>query len=476
MSDFKNINQFRKTTQLRKINEDPTYLSFFLLFNFGDRENSPLLAGAASDYLRIVVGDDERADMLDRFVGLLRKINQELPWFWQTLSGLEVSRQFGKMEEPWRGAEKPKVEIECLENIELTGAALIDLYKRACYDFVRWVEVVPKNLRYFEMMVFVTEIRTFQQKATDALKDSRGNYGLYGDSQSTIQNDVAVNSELSIDAQPIFVTKLGFCEFDIDSTNELWADLSKNPEMAKDKISIFWNTAEQMDQLYGYNLNANQENSLVLEKAPSNIQPNNPFDPGADTRKVGVDSPSGNVFPPGKKQNPLSKDGSTGGGTLSNLGAAAKQKLGSIADDARDAAAGAVAGVTNIAGGLPGNNGLGNAHGSLLTGQLGQLANSAVEGALARLLLGNVHGLNAASTIQDAINSGSLNGILNAAGQIFGAVTNAISVGGKINISPNNIYPNIAVDSSPDGNLNQRVHDPVVDSSPDGNLNQNVYE
>lgn len=447
MSDFKNINQFRKTTQLRKINEDPTYLSFFLLFNFGDRENSPLLAGAASDYLRIVVGDDERADMLDRFVNLLKKINQELPWFWQTLSGLEVSRQFGKMEEPWRGAEKPKVEIECLENIELTGAALIDLYKRACYDFNRWVEVVPKNLRYFEMMVFVTEIRTFQQKATDALKDSRGNYGLYGDSQSTIQNDVAVNSELSIDAQPIFVTKLGFCEFDIDSTNELWADLSKNPEMAKDKISIFWNTAEQMDQLYGYNLNANQENSLVLEKAPSNIQPNNPFDPTADTRKIGVDVPGGVI-------NPLDK---------------LKQKT-------KDKLEGAVAGVTNIAGGLPGNNGLGNAHGSLLTGQLGQLANSAIEGALARLLLGNVHGLNAASTIQDAINSGSLNGILNAAGQIFGAVTNAISVGGKINISPKNIYPNIAVDSSPDGNLNQKAHDPVVDSTPDGNLNQNVYE
>ena len=443
----KGINQFRKTTQLRKINEDPTYLSFFLLFNFGDRENSPLLAGAASDYLRIVVGDDERADMLDRFVNLLKKINQELPWFWQTLSGLEVSRQFGKMEEPWRGAEKPKVEIECLENIELTGAALIDLYKRACYDFVRWVEVVPKNLRYFEMMVFVTEIRTFQQKATDALKDSRGNYGLYGDSQSTIQNDIEVNSDMSIDAQPIFVTKLGFCEFDIDSTNELWADLSKNPEMAKDKISIFWNTAEQMNQLYGYNLNANQENSLVLEKAPSNIQPNNPFDPSADTRKIGVDLPGGAV-------NPLDK---------------LKQKT-------KDKLEGAVAGVTNIAGGLPGNNGLGNAHGGLLTGQLSQLANSAVEGALARLLLGNVHGLNAASTVQDAINSGSLNGILNAAGQIFGAVKNAISVGGKINISPSNIYPNIAVDSSPDGNLNQKVHDPVVDSSPDGNLNQNVYE
>ena len=435
MSDFTNtnqytkgINQFRKTTQLRKINEDPTYLSFFLLFNFGDRENSPLLAGSASEYLRSVVGDNERADMLDRFVNLLRKINQELPWFWQTLSGLEVSRQFGTMEEPWWGANKPKIEIECLENIELTGAALIDLYKRACYDFNRWVEVVPKNLRYFEMMIFVTEIRTFQQKSTDALKDSKGNYGLYGDSTLNA-SDVATNTDMAIDAQPIFVTKLGYCQFDIDSTNELWADLSKNPEMAKDKISIFWNTAEQMDQLYGYNLNANQENSLVLEKGPSNIEPNNPFNPSNDTRKIGVDRGDNTISP------------------IDKIKQKAKDKVGGVFES-----------VTNIADGLPGGGGsLGNAHGALLTGQLGQLAGSAVESALARLFLGNVHGLNGMSTLQDAINTASLNGIFNAAGQLFGQVGSTSS--GGISITPKKVYPEIAIDSSPDGNLNHNVYE-----------------
>ena len=71
MADFGKINEFRKTTQLRKINEDPTYLSFFLLFDTS-RENSPLLSGVAEEYLRNVVKDTERADLLARFVKLLK--------------------------------------------------------------------------------------------------------------------------------------------------------------------------------------------------------------------------------------------------------------------------------------------------------------------------------------------------------------------------------------------------------------------
>ena len=52
MSDFKHINEFRKGTTLRKISEDPTYLSFFLMFDSVDPEHSPLLSGRAEAYLK----------------------------------------------------------------------------------------------------------------------------------------------------------------------------------------------------------------------------------------------------------------------------------------------------------------------------------------------------------------------------------------------------------------------------------------
>ena len=434
MADFGKINEFRKTTQLRKINEDPTYLSFFLLFDTS-RENSPLLSGVAEEYLRNVVKDTERADLLARFVKLLKKVNTELPWFWQSVSGLENTRKYNKMEDPWRGAESPSLEIECLENIELTAATLIDLYKRAAFDFNRWVEVIPKNLRHFQLDVWVTEVRGFQQTTVAGLLNSKNK----DTSRTEIRNpdetnpDNATNAEMAVDAKPLFVTRLGHCEFDIESTSDMFASLSKSPEMAKSKIIIHWNTAEQQSQRYGANLNANQENSIAFQRDPDpRLEAYNPFDP----------------------INPIDK----------------------LKDRAKDQLDGAIAGVTNILGGLPGDRGaLGNAHGSLLTGQLGQLANSVVEGALARLLLGNVHGINAASTIQDAINAASLNGIANAAGQLFNQFNQPSGGNGNDVITPKKIYPENAIDSS-QGPINERIYEPGVDSSPDGNLNQNVHE
>ena len=87
MSDFKHINEFRKGSILRSINEDPTYLSFFLMFDTVDRSHSPLLSGAAEEYLKNFVdgGADEGpyVTRLRNFKKVLLKINKEMPWFWQ---------------------------------------------------------------------------------------------------------------------------------------------------------------------------------------------------------------------------------------------------------------------------------------------------------------------------------------------------------------------------------------------------------
>ena len=51
MSDFKTIQDFRKGSISRFPYQDPTYLSFALLFNFHDPEHSPLLSGPAEAFL-----------------------------------------------------------------------------------------------------------------------------------------------------------------------------------------------------------------------------------------------------------------------------------------------------------------------------------------------------------------------------------------------------------------------------------------
>ena len=211
-------NDFRKGSVVRKIHEDPTYLSFFFMFDDQDRMHSPLLSGAAEDYLSKVLNQDyakQYLTNLKNFKKVLFKINKEMPWFWQSITGLDLAMTYNGMQEPFWGAEKPKLEITCLEeNVELTAFGLMDLYKRACYDFTRWVEVIPHNLRHFSMTVFVTEIRAFQQ---DTAARNLGIYdedgALFNASNAGGTSVIPINQEFSVEAKPFIQLKFEHCEF-----------------------------------------------------------------------------------------------------------------------------------------------------------------------------------------------------------------------------------------------------------------------
>ena len=52
MSDFREISDFRKGKKTGLQYNDPTYLSFIFMFNWHDKNSSPLLAGAAEDFIK----------------------------------------------------------------------------------------------------------------------------------------------------------------------------------------------------------------------------------------------------------------------------------------------------------------------------------------------------------------------------------------------------------------------------------------
>jgi hypothetical protein len=472
MSDFNHINEFRKGSVLRKINEDPTYLSFFLMFDVVDREFSPLLSGPAEDYLRNFVDANmgtNYADNLVNFKKVLMKINKEMPWFFQKVSGLELTQTYGKMEEPWRGAESPKIEIECLEeNIELTAIGLMDLYKRSCYDYARYVEILPANLRDFRVWVVVSEVRTFQQDVTDRNENFYGSIAPENKSTKGVSlipkfgakkaktsinktgkfDDVAVKA-FSAESMPFLSIELGFCQWVPDSIADMYADVSKMPELKKPKIAFTWNTAIQHAQKYGDNIGTDgtDGNLLPTTKAADGLYPNTPFNPLAIA------------------QNAIS------------------DKVNGIAD-------GLVNRFNNLKDSLPfGKDGLGNAYGNRLTGAAATLANMGMD-KLKALLLANVYGANTGMSVLNALERGSINGIINLAGQLQKNKVNNV-IGG--NISEKTVYESGMFDSSPDGKLNSSVYDAIapegspemspgriyekgIDRSPDGLLNDNVYE
>ena len=169
------INAFKKTNlhytdnKLLKY-QDPTYLGFKLMFIF-DQPESGLLSevshpNTALGYL-LRRGENDRAEYLIRFVRLLKRINSECPWFWQQLDGLGDAWKHGFNDETFKAAlpNDRKLTISTLdESIDLRMTALMDLYRKACFDWQNRREVVPKNLRYFSVSIYCYESRTINRR------------------------------------------------------------------------------------------------------------------------------------------------------------------------------------------------------------------------------------------------------------------------------------------------------------------------
>lgn len=98
------------------------------------------------------LGMEYRAKSLDYFVRQLNNIANKTPWFFKSISGLDKA-QITSLTEPFKDNE---IEIKCAEeSIDMRLTTLFDYYKFACFDYVNLKEILPENLRKFDMSVVV---------------------------------------------------------------------------------------------------------------------------------------------------------------------------------------------------------------------------------------------------------------------------------------------------------------------------------
>jgi len=252
MSDFKTIQDFRKGSISRFPYQDPTYLSFALLFNFHDPEHSPLLSGPAEAFLEKLSkggGEDkfyaDRLADLTTFIESLKLINREMPWYWESLGGLAKIHQYDPMK-PYLGGDDAVLEIQTLESLNLPIAGLMHLYRRAIFDERKWSYILPKNLRKFKMVVYVTDVRRIKSDGTvRPIPPVSGESATAEKKGSTVIN---YNAEImGVSGRPFFATFLKYCEFDITRGTAIFDTLSKNPEMAKNNIAISYEAIERIE-------------------------------------------------------------------------------------------------------------------------------------------------------------------------------------------------------------------------------------
>lgn len=201
MSKYLSYAQFVKDRQLFKragtnsgdafnIYDNPSHKYFKILFYFGsnaDKEanltsstnignSSGLLAptwdifdtsfdktdyynyNSAWAYLKMN-DENERAAMLEQFVTLLSNINTYSPWYFQTIGGLSEALERKVIEDgKFEIGDAKKLTITCLPDaFDNRIGTLLELYRSIVWSWVQKKEIVPANLRKFDMAVYIFE-------------------------------------------------------------------------------------------------------------------------------------------------------------------------------------------------------------------------------------------------------------------------------------------------------------------------------
>ena len=241
----------------------------------------------------------KRANAIRQFAKLLEEINQNSPWFFQSIDGLDklsqISRSGFQIDDGFDSFDPQRTNgktltINCLESINLRISALAELYNQATFDAdnMRWL--VPRNLRKFTMWIFVTEIRNFFKTsrltasstaltaldnfssllstnnnpgssivASDSGAQSVGGFNLGSESNggggggafgsfvnnvfsgSGLQNDVQAfrNQQDQSGIKPVIVYECSQCEFDFSESTPLKASIDMGSTTADPEANSF---------------------------------------------------------------------------------------------------------------------------------------------------------------------------------------------------------------------------------------------
>lgn len=110
----------------------------------------------AYDFL--MINDEwERADICKNFVKLLSDINRDFPWYWQSISGLDSILERKMFDKEFKIEEEdPKITIKCLPDAaDNRIGVLLDSYRAISYSYTHKREILPSNLRKFDMAIYI---------------------------------------------------------------------------------------------------------------------------------------------------------------------------------------------------------------------------------------------------------------------------------------------------------------------------------
>ena len=165
--------------------------------------------------------ENERADTLQQFINLLSQISSESPWYFNQVSGVDeaLNRENWEVQE-----DRKKITINCLDDsVDHRIESLLSMYRSIVWSHVRKCEVLPANLRKFDMGLFVFSgyIQGLAGSPADPTP-STGKKQMVGIKQPKDWNPIGGN-DLSANYKYI---EFHNCEISLDSLSSGYSDLN----------------------------------------------------------------------------------------------------------------------------------------------------------------------------------------------------------------------------------------------------------
>lgn len=197
------------------------------------------LKNTAYNYL-LLNAEYERAHLLDNFITLLSEINSSSPWYFQEITGLDTAierKMFSEGE--FKIEDKPKqITIKCLHDAyDDRIGTLLDLYRAACFSYTDKKEVVPANLRKFNMGVLVFNAPIRGKGGKSGIKE---NMILIPD-ENTDSNYYIPSAKL---------IELRNCEIDYNSSKSAWGTLNTSSDPFSPEYTITINFDDCYESRY----------------------------------------------------------------------------------------------------------------------------------------------------------------------------------------------------------------------------------
>lgn len=232
--------------------QDPTFLTFRIEFVFDNLYFDGGFSSAPYSFLfdetnidspinyLLRVNRPKHAAMIREFQNQLKKVSKEMPWYFQTIEGLEG--YLGPVPKDNVSTVK-ELKITCLESINQQMQFLADLYVHGNSDVPYLRQLLPENMRQFDMNVYITEFRDLYEieqrihelnSEISDLTSEKANYYLK-----------SLNELLTVK-----VIKLYGCEFVFDDYSSMATLTSARPEYVPFKFKIVGNSVLSNIQTY----------------------------------------------------------------------------------------------------------------------------------------------------------------------------------------------------------------------------------